>query len=372
MDASDFLLQLTIAIIGALFGALFARVLPGAKASPSGSSIKIRGNTFLGDVRIGDTTLKVSNDNRVIIGAADASTISKQVRYNTPEKDAEREENLRLQHQRKAEERRQKEREKAHQDELARIRGDKPASNTGDDWFWPKVIAAGIVVALVVTGYVLFREQVILVITWIASFALGFSISAVLYTALRRVVLRGWLTFQLLFNIVLAFGLMLSLNWLSTPAAGANQAAYQAILNAGGIDLVELVTGLLDSERRGPYATLILQVAGFFPLVLSLGFVICHAVSVFAIARYAVLVRKDPDYVASRPQRVAMKLFRGPNFPFWAAMILAALAFLLVSGYVSEFIQWVSRNNEDRIGELFTPTPTPPPVLPEPAPTVAP
>ena len=325
LDTSTVGFQVGLAVFAAASGAVFCNyLLPGKKEQATKYDLRGALLTDIGEVRVGDTHLEVTNDNRVYINASAARAIASA----SPEP-MDSDHNI-------ARDRDRREREREHQRRLKEIRA---ASGSSDDpWnFWIGAFAAFIVGAVVISGIVLFYLRYLRTITTaselLATAVLFFTLSAAVTAALRKVKLDRWLKTQLTINLLLGVAALYSVRWLSDPLAAPDRRGFDHLLSAAG----KLSWPALYHSDWNLIFAVVYQIFGLAFLMLSLFFIAAHALTIFGIADVAARTRADSTYVSGRVQQRLMQLFGGPRRCWWTAFFITVISLTLLTGLASTY-----------------------------------
>jgi hypothetical protein len=333
MDTSSVGFQLFLAAVAAVLGALASNyLLPGR---PSRSSYDFSGSTFqqVGQVSIGDTHLRVTQDNRVFISAAAAGAIA------GPD-------------DRREERRARKERDRLEKRLRQLERRSGPAAKKGgsDPLETAILVGIGILVAVSIVVWVYARhiEVITTVVRLCATVALAFVLGALVTVAARKVRLDRWLEVQITANAVLAGLAIFALNWLTDPPATSDRAGFQALLDSAG----DVGPGdLFGRFGAGVVLGIFFQILGLALLLTSLVLVLAHTTVIYAIAGLAVRVRANPGHRPGWLRRRILARGHRPTKLWWLAVATSVASLVLVAGVLGRFAP--------RTDEVPIPAPSP-------------
>jgi len=254
-------------------------------------------------VTIGETRLAVRNDNRVFInsGAAQSLARPEPATISDAERRLERENRaLRQRHQ-----------------------------SSDEDSPWVVILVGFFIVILVVAGYLRFRDTINFVSTATAAFLLAFILSAVVFAAVRRVVLDAWLKLQVGTNLLLGVVVLVGIQWLSRPRFASDDDRFQELLVAGR---TASISSLLEDFGMEWILFVAYQLLGLALLLASMTLILLHTTKVYTIIGLAVRVQANPSHVAGRPTRWLLNMLGTPRLCWFFGFFLTAISLLLISG----------------------------------------
>ncbi|RBY88115.1 hypothetical protein DQ244_16310 [Blastococcus sp. TBT05-19] len=243
---------------------------------------------------MGNRTFDVTQDNRVIIN----STTVREVVQSSPSRRAERRD------------------------------APRDGSTTGDDY--TPFVLAGIAALLVMVGYLRYRDAVTLTVLSVSGFAMFLPIGALVVARVRAVSYARSQLAQVWINVLLVCASLVSIYFLSHPAAGFDSAEFAALLEAGErrASLRELF------ERFGIDWALFLayQLMGLAVSVLTVAAIALHSLKLYAVAAAAVRARSDATYQPGPVRAWLIRAGGSPGQVFRRAIVLAVLSIVLISG----------------------------------------
>jgi hypothetical protein len=325
VDTTEILVAFGSSVAGAAVGAALPLFLPdrSTKHKPEDAPVSnntITGGRFEGTVHVGNDEFRLTNDNRVIINGPAIQNVT----HLAPTRE--------------------------------RVIERTTGRESDEDNTWGILIAWLAAVAIVIIGYLRFRDTVTVTVLSLSGFAMFLPLGALAVARRRSVSFGRTQTIQVWVNVILVLVSLLGIYLLSHPLLGIDRSQFTALLEAGRkASLRELF------ERFGFDWALFLmyQLAGLAISVLSVTAIAFHSLKLYAISAAAVRAAENPEYRATGLRGWLVRAGGSPGRIFTMAFVLAVLSILLISGAGYALISKLQTNVE--IPGPSVPTPGGPP-----------
>lgn len=199
------------------------------------------------------------------------------------------------------------------------------------------LFGAALVMGVLAWIYLSQRSTITLAIMIVSAFTIAFTVSSIIAAAIRRVSLDWPLKIQIAFAILLACASIVALQLLTNPLGGSNPDGYERFLNQPAPALPQVWEMMFSGTEEATFVhAAVFQFMGVLTLGLLLVSILAYTSAVYNLIGITIRTARSADYQPSRIRTYLLGPLARPYVNLTAWVLLAGLAFFLLSGFAGE------------------------------------